>query len=217
MTNASTNKPSWGKQCADWWQALQRKWPDGTANSSADPGALARLRRAATPLEAAQEPQTIALYRRLHGAHFDERKLEATAVVAAVLASIRTDAARRDDSTSEASQGSVSSDSFRPPSTAELLGKVKVKGDQPVMSPLRMRRLTSARDAKETLRGFREAIALLGGTAPVADVASSIFDWLDADRADARKTRWLYHYHSAGIADPTRDAEPDATGPAAST
>lgn len=191
MSGASTKKPSWGKQCADWWLSLQRHWPDGTTNPAADAGALARLRRAATIVEAAQEPQTIALYRRLHGAQFNERQLEATAVVATVLSGIRSNVA-----------GSI----------AERLGE----GDQPVMSPLRMRRLTSARNAKETLRGFREAVALLGGAAPVADVASSIFDWLDDDRADRRKTRWLYHYHSAGIADPTREAEPDATGPAVS-
>ncbi|MFN4207946.1 MAG: type I-E CRISPR-associated protein Cse2/CasB [Agrobacterium albertimagni] len=191
MSSASGGKPSWGKQCEIWWQSLQRRRQDGTPNPASDPGALARLRRAASPLEAAQEPQTIVLYRRLHGPHFNEARLEATAVVAAVLGNIRSN---------------VES------STAELLGR----GDQPVMSPLRMRRLTSARNAQETLRGFREAVALLGGNAPVADVASSIFDWLDDDRADARKTRWLYHYYSAGIADPTRDDEPDVAGPAPS-
>ena len=195
MSSANTNKPSWGQQCATWWQALQRTRQDGTSNPNADPGALARLRRAPTIVEAAQEPQTIALYRRLHGARLDVRKLEATAVVAAVLAGIRADATG---------------------SAAELLGRPPRNGDQPVMSPLRMRRLTSARDAKETLRGFREAVALLGGAAPVADVASSILDWLDDDRADRRKTRWLYHYHSAGIADPTHEAEPDASGPVVS-
>lgn len=192
MSSARTSNPSWGVQCKVWWQSLQRQRPDGTTNPIADPGVLARLRRAATPLAAAQEPQTIALYRQLHGTQFNEGKLEATAVVAAVLAGIRTDATG---------------------SAAELLGS----GDQPVMSPLRMRRLTSARNSQETLRGFREAVALLEGTAPVADVASSIFDWLDDDRADRRKTRWLYSYHSAGIADPTRDEETDAAGPASST
>ncbi len=189
--DAKDKRRDWAKKCQDWWRSLQRHQADGTANPTADPGALARLRRAASPLDAAKEPQTIELYRRLHCARFDARKLEATAVVAAVLAGIRADA---------------------PGPTAELLGK----GEQPVMSPLRMRRLTSARNVEETLRGFREVVSLLGGTAPVADVALSILDWLDDDRADRRKTRWLYHYHSAGIADPTREGEPDATDPAAS-
>lgn len=181
--------------CRDWWRELQREWPNGETNHQADPGALARLRRASSPMEAAQEMQTIALYRRLHGAKFNEQKLAATAVVAAVLAHIRKNTADEDSDD-------------RGKSTAELLGR----GDPPVMSPLRMRRLTSARDARETLRGFREAVALLKGRAPVADVAISILDWLDDFQADRRKTRWLYAYHGASIADPTRSEAPANTG-----
>lgn len=181
----SLERKNWGGECRAWWQSLQRARPNGKPNPKPDPGALARLRRASSVMEAAQEMQTIALYRSLHGTDFYDRQLEATAVVAAVLAHIRQDS---------------------DPDKAHWLNPAAERlgyGDPPPMSPLRMRRLTSARDAKETLRGFREAVALLKGRAPAADIAASIFDWLDELYADRRKTRWLYAYHGAGMADPT--------------
>jgi CRISPR system Cascade subunit CasB len=73
------------------------------------------------------------------------------------------------------------------------------------MSDVRMRRLCAAHDGAEAMRGFREAVLLLGGVAPIPDLAESILDWLDDDRGDKRRTRWLFDYHGAGIAAPSTE------------
>ena len=180
----TSDRRDWPKVCREWWAGLQRINPDTKQpNPRADTGALARLRRASTPVEAAQEQQTIALYRKLQGPEFNERKLESIAVIAAVLAHIRSE------------PESNSATHIKSP-TAAALGQ----GDAPAMSPLRLRRLTAAQDAPEVLRTFRETVSLLRGKADVADVAISIIDWLDEYRADRRKTFWIYDYHSAGFA-----------------
>jgi CRISPR type I-E-associated protein CasB/Cse2 len=88
---------------------------------------------------------------------------------------------------------------------AQLLGAPKGE-DQPLMSDLRMRRLCAARDGTEAMRGFREAVLLRGGAVPIPDLARSILDWLDDDRGDRRRTRWLFDYHGAGIAAPATEA-----------
>jgi hypothetical protein len=56
------------------------------------------------------------------------------------------------------------------------------------------------------MRGFREAVLLRGGAVPIPDLARSILDWLDDDRGDRRRTRWLFDYHGAGIAAPATEA-----------
>jgi CRISPR system Cascade subunit CasB len=80
-------------------------------------------------------------------------------------------------------------------------------GDQPLLSEVRMRRLCEARDGATALRGFREAVLLLGRTAPILDLARSVIDWLDPERGDRRRTRWLFDYYSAGFAAPPMDKE----------
>jgi CRISPR system Cascade subunit CasB len=169
-------------------------WRDVNDDATGDRGALARLRRANFPLEAWAEPQTMRLYRMLgfRSGHRDDW-VEPVAILAIVLAGVREDKGRS-------------------------LGKALGEGEPPAMHPLRLRRLTAARDAKETLRGFREAVALLKDAAPVADLARCVLGWLDPDpdMRDRARTRFLFAYHGAGFAAPSQfddsngaeDAEP---------
>lgn len=174
-----------GREALIWWRSMHRLNQNGTPNPAADTGALARLRHAALPIEAAEEEQTSRLYRRLFGGQWNVRQAEAASVIAATLAHVRTHL-----------EGNKR--------MGALLGAPKGE-DQPRMSDLRMRRLCAARDGAEAMRGFREAVLLLGGAAPIPDLAESILDWLDDDRRDQRRTRWLFDYHGAGIAAPSPD------------
>jgi CRISPR system Cascade subunit CasB len=189
MPEANERGPARGREALIWWRSMQRLTP----NPNADTGALARLRRAGSPIEAAQEAQTNGLYRRLFGGRWNVRDAEATTALAATLAHVREHRDGRER-------------------TAALLGTPKGE-NQPLMSDLRMRRLCAARDGAEAMSGFREAVLLLGGRAPIPDLAESVLDWLDDDRGDRRRTRWLFDYHGAGIAAPsfTDETKAEAT------
>jgi CRISPR system Cascade subunit CasB len=183
-----------GRAAFEWWKSLQRYNSDGKPHvATADPGALARLRRAATPVEAWQSPQTARLFRMLYGLeeNFHADKANAVGVLAATLSHVRKDEREKDG---------------RPQRTARLLGAARVKGsDQPLMSDLRMRRLCAARDPVEVMRGFREAVLLLDSEVPVADLAASVLDWTAGERGEWRRIRWLFDYHDAGGAAPAHD------------
>lgn len=148
---------------ATWWRALQPR-PDG---SGGDRAALARLRHAATALDAATEPAALDLARRLgtgwHG-------LGRAAVAAAVLAHVREDAPDRP--------------------AARQLGAAA--GREPAMSWLRFRRLVQAGTEDEQVAAFRRAVALAGGRLNVADLGGSLLSW-----DDERRRRWIYAYHDA--------------------
>lgn len=181
-----------GREALIWWRSMQRVNQDGSANPKADTGALARLRHAATPIEAAEEEQTSRLYRRLFGSQWIARNAETVAVLAATLAHVRDHRDGRER-------------------MGALLGAPKGSDQPALMSDLRMRRLCAAREGAEAMRGFREAVLLLGGTAPIPDLAESILDWLDDDRGDKRRTRWLFDYHGAGIAAPSEETNAKAS------
>lgn len=164
-------------------------WSRLTDERYGDRGALARLRRCYAPIEAWAEPETMQLYRALG---FEARhrtwRAEAVGVLAIVLAGVGEN---------------------RPGALGQALGE----GERPVLHDLRLRRLTSARDGVELLRGFREAVSLLGGKAPVGDLATCILGWLDADARDRTRTRFLFDYYGAGYAapSPSHSSETDHT------
>ncbi|MGE3246936.1 MAG: type I-E CRISPR-associated protein Cse2/CasB [Beijerinckiaceae bacterium] len=162
-------------------------WRRITDDTIGDPGALARLRRATRPVEAWAEPETARLYRAL-GFKSEQREYyaEAAAILAMTLAHVRENKGRR-------------------------LGVALGAGDPPVMHPLRLRRLASARNTAEILRGFREAIALLKGEAPVGDLTECVLDWTDRNRSEGRRSRFLFDYHGAQPPDeaaPSPDESP---------
>ncbi len=162
MTKTSSPPP--GAVAASWWRDLQPR-PDG---SGGDRAALARLRRAATVAEAAAEPATLDLCRRLG---WDWRKLATAAVTASVLAHVR-----KDDP---------------PLPVARQLGPASGNGDA-AMSWLRFRRLVQAETDDDRLTAFRRAVALAGGRLNVSDLARSLLDWNEWQRR-----RWLFVYHDA--------------------
>lgn len=151
-------------------------------DSHGDRGAMARLRRASFPTQAWGVSETMVLYRRLgFRQQYRESRLEPVAILAIVLAGVKEDA-----------RGSLG---------------MALGGESPVLHPLRVRRLAVARDGAETLRGFREAVALLKGKAPVADLARNVLGWLDPLTRDRTRTRFLFDYHGAGFAAPGNDPE----------
>jgi CRISPR system Cascade subunit CasB len=176
----------WGQIARRWWEMLQTARKDGTPNPVRNPGALARLRRAATPGAALDEPNVFDLYKKLGFGRGDvDRRLPRVATAAAVLAHIRTDAMPSDNG-------------FRR-RFAEMLGR---GGDRPLMSPLRFKRLLTATEDQELLIAFRRAVALAGGrNIDVGDIAASLLDW-----SERRRMRWAFDYYGAGIAAPKQDA-----------
>jgi CRISPR system Cascade subunit CasB len=178
----------------DWWRRLQRAEPGGPPNPKADPAALARLRRCAAPAEALAEPATIRLCREIGCRSHNDRRVESIAVLAIVLAHVREDSGKQK----------------RGLTLGACLGAVREGGDMPLLSELRLRRLMAARDAVEVLRGFREAVALLGDAAPVLDVAKLLLGWLDVERGERIRTRFLFDYHGASDAAPPEPDDPAA-------
>jgi CRISPR system Cascade subunit CasB len=180
MTTQSDPQMGWGQTARHWWGELQDTNKDGRQNRTRNPAALARLRRAAVPAEALEEPSVFDLYRRLGFARRDiEHWLTRVAVVAAVLAHIRSDASPTDNGYRRG--------------FAEMLG-----GENPIMSPLRFRRLLEATEDRDLLIVFRRAVALAGAkNINVGDVAASLLDW-----SDRRRMRWAFDYYGAGVASP---------------
>lgn len=151
-----------------WWRALQ---PDEATGGSGDRAAAARLRRCETIAAAMQEPATQALHRRLQA---ERRDLSHVALLAAVLASVRRDA-----------PGAGVARSLGPANPEDLTTAA--------MSPLRFRRLLDAATPDERLVQLRRMVALLDGTADVADLARGVLGWTERRRID-----WTYAYWNAG-------------------
>jgi CRISPR system Cascade subunit CasB len=150
----------------DWWRELQPSPADGRRG---DPGALARLRRAASPIEALQEPRTVALLRRLGR---PERLADRVALCAMVLAHVR------DDEPGVAMARRLGPEDVDDPNSRGRL------------SALRFKRLLAAQTADEMLVQFRRVVALADGRADVAELADALLDW-----SDDRRRRWIFAYH----------------------
>jgi CRISPR system Cascade subunit CasB len=170
-----------GPQAAAWWRELQPKDGQGERRSG-DRGALARLRRCATVMEAASEPRTLALCRKLG---VGEAALDRVALIAAVLAHVREE---RFD--------------------LNVARQIGVQQDgTAAMSDLRFRRLLQADTLDEQLIGFRRLVALAAGKLNVADLAVGLWYWGN----EQERRRWIYAYHDAFIFQATADAAPSVT------
>ena len=156
-----------------WWKGLQPD-PDRPRpqDRGGDRGSLARLRRAATPLEAAEQAAAVALARALA---VGVGGFENAAVCAGVLAHVRQD----DPGVLVAARIGVN------PSESNA---------RPLVSPLRFRRLIEARDAGERLTQFRRLVALAGSRLNVGDLAVAVLDWSDKRRRD-----WIFRYHAGDV------------------
>lgn len=146
---------------AQWWRELATD-----EFGPRDRAAIARLRHAASPLEAAEEEATITLVRRLDGGI---ESLERIAVCAGVLAHVRTD----DDAT-----------------VARRIGRTGDPEKRAKMSRLRFRRLIQADTAEDVFVQFRRLVALADRKVNVEDLAAALLDW-----SDRRKRDWIFRYH----------------------
>ena len=164
-----------------WWERLQPQ-KSGNGRATGDRAALARLRRCSTWFEAAAEPETIVLFRRI-GQH-DEKRLPRVAILAAVLAHVRKDESSK---------------------IASSVGPKDGKEENALLKPLRLRRLLSATADDEILTAFRRLVALKGCTANIADLTRNILHWHD----ERTRMRFAFDYWQAGPAAPHGEAEGD--------
>jgi CRISPR system Cascade subunit CasB len=136
-------------------------------------------------MEAAAEPATAVLYRRLAFAHA-ERDLPRAAMLAAVLAHVRGE-------TKEP--------------LASAIGTPRAgEGAAELVSLFRLRRLMAARDPDDLLIAFRRIVAILGNTANVKDLARQLIAWTDANLADISRTQFAFAYHNAAQFAPEADS-----------
>ena len=134
-----------------WWRELNP--PDGV-RSGRQRAALARLRRAAKPVEIMLEPEALKLIARL------PRDRDRVATLIGVLAHVR-----------ETDQRTV----------ARAVGRDALDDDKAVLSEGRFRRLLQARQ-DELLEPMRRLVRLAGGKVNVEDLSGSILYWGDRVR-----------------------------------
>lgn len=186
------------KAARKWWRHLNGLGEDdapGDGEDTAgadekkklpkDRAALARLRRA-SPQDAMCEEATLRLF---HALGFkSDKRLPRVATLAAVLATIRVDDASRSFGRQI---GRKPSEIYKEDKTAALkLGRFK--------------HLLDAQTEDEIATSFRRAIAILGRTANVRDVARYVL-FFDDERDDGRTRRQLvFDYYGAG----EREADP---------
>ena len=160
----STHRPR-SEAAFAWWQSLTRS--DGP-HLGQRRAALARIRRAATPIEVMQEPEALRLIERL------PRNPDRVAVLAGVLAFVR-----------ETDERSV----------ARAIGRSSLDDDDSaLMSEGRFRRLLQTQD-NELMDAMRRLAHLAKGKLNVQDLSSAILDWGDGYRGDRVKRRWIFDYY----------------------
>ena len=141
-----------------WWSDLVSEEPGRRAPPGARRAALARLRRAATPIEVMQEPEALRLIRRL------PRDPDRAAILAGVLAFVR----EPDDQP-----------------IARIIGRESFDEDKALMSEARFRRLLQT-PGNDLMDPLRRLIRLTKGKANVRDLSSSILYWDWGDRVKKR-------------------------------
>lgn len=153
--------------CLGWWGQLTNR---EIGQSRAD---LARLKRAASPLEALSLATVHDLNRRLAVVGADMRhQPERLALIARVLAHV---------------------DSHASPTLAQRFGA----GDPKPLSPLRFDRLIRTQDPEDLTAQLRRALAVAGHVANVAQLARDLRWWSDTTR-----TQWCFDYYGAHFAAP---------------
>jgi len=182
----------------DWWRELADGMPrrarDGTRTASS--GALARLRRTRTPLEAMMHAEVVDLMQRIDpelvrhvrpdGPHWQEKRLADLAGLAILLAHVHEDDPSR--------------------SVAGRLG-----GNEPdnrLMKPARFRRLMLA-TGEDRLVTFRRAVRLLSSTVNVGDLATGWLMWDHPDVGMRTRSEWMFRYVGARESDDRRSSDPD--------
>ena len=133
----------------EWWRGLN---PEGAARSGPARAAIARMGRAATPIEVMQEPEALRLVARL------PRDPERVAVLAGVLAHVRESDERR---------------------VARAVGRKSLDDDRSaLLSDSRFRRLLQTPGA-ELMEPMRRLARMAKGKLNVHDLASAVLYWGD--------------------------------------
>ena len=136
----------------EWWRDLV---PEDPGRRGTRRAALARLRRAATPIEVMQEPEALRLIRSLSWA-----APERVAILAGILAYVR----EREDQR-----------------IARAIGRESFDEDKALMSEARFRRLLQA-TGEELMEPLRRLVRLNKEKANVRDLSSSVLYWGDKER-----------------------------------
>lgn len=166
--------------CLKWWKELNPKIDvkSDEVTHRGDPAALARLRRAASPVIALQEPETIRLAYNLGCSNDNPERLARIGAIAGVLAHIKTNDKNQ--------------------TIAKALGPQK-KDEPGVMSTLRFRSLITATNSEELMREMRRAVKLLKANVNVLELANAMYYWGDQERI-----KWTYNYWQKGFAAPDK-------------
>ena len=166
----------------EWWQRLTCR--DGP-HLGQRRAALARIRRAATPIEVMLEPEALRLIQRL------PRRPNRIAVLAGVLACVRETDEQR---------------------VARAIGRSSLDDDESAtsMSEGRFRRLLQTQD-DELMDTMRRLVRMAKGRLNVLDLSAAILDWGDGYRGDRVKRRWIFDYYN--VIDGIRTEEPPPAAP----
>ena len=179
MSDAAAN--SAGARAEAWWRNLALADDGITPAQGRKRAALARLRRAGTPLEAMMEPEALRLIQMLPHSSPDR-----VAVVAGTLATVR-----------------------KPPVAAHIvrtLGRQSLDDEESAtLSEARFRRLLQT-PAEELLDPMRRLVRLVKEETNVRHLAESILYW-----GNRRKTQWIFDYYGASSAAPSPQAEARST------
>ena len=165
----------------DWWHRLIGKEGPNLGSRRA---ALARMRRAATPIEVMQESEALRLIQRL------PRHPDRVAVLAGVLAFVR-----------EMDERSV----------ARAIGRSSLDDEESaLMSEGRFRRLLQSQD-NELMDAMRRLVRMAKGNLNVHDLSYAILNWGDGYRGDRVKRRWIFDYY--GVSSSIRSEEGASMAP----
>ena len=133
----------------EWWRRLH---PLSVPQSGAQRAALARMRRAAAPIDVIQEPEALRLIARL------PRNPDRVAMLAGILACVRESDDRR---------------------VARAVGRTTLDDEQSALvSEGRFRRLLQVQDG-ELMEAMRRLVRMTKGTANVRDLSSAVLYWGD--------------------------------------
>ena len=147
MTNSA--RPSGASIAYDWWRRLN---PSDRAQAGAHRTALARMRRAATPIEVMHEPEALRLIARL------PRHPDRVATLAGVLAHVRESEERP---------------------VARAIGRSTLDDDQSaLLSEGRFRRLLQVND-DELMEPMRRLVHMVKGRLNVRDLSAAVLYWGD--------------------------------------
>lgn len=179
-------RPGRGARALEWWSKLAH--PTG-----GDPGTLARLRRARSPVEALSVRAAVGLARRLGAvcSNTPDWQVRAWVDLARVLARVKThDPARHP---------------MRAAGWKRFAGARRESDagdDRPILSEARFKRLLQTGEGEEKVAAFSRLIALLDGAVKVDDLATDFLSWNHPEWGDRVRERWAFLYYAAGEAAP---------------